>query len=246
MQFTFSPTLAGFGLQKYSTLCGDTMVRFRELCGGRRLIGNEFAGVRLEKGGMPLLLMPFSPPLIHIHLNVSGDYPQQLVYQLSHELCHLWTEAIRNYSPLGYNQTFTWLEECICEACSQLVIESFIHNPLATGGSKTDWRTSESWREYLAQSEKLSDNLPLLISTNLQSLIRAPITTTRDIQFCVATAIKRVGGIWAAARAINSFPRDPLWSLPKYLSEWRKSSSCLPKDSSIAILAIDQIEAILC
>lgn len=112
--------------------------------------------------------------IYNIGLTVNSRYYDQLVYQLSHELCHIFADPRRS----------NWFVECCCEMLSQTMLLRLADV----------WATSppfSNWTEYapvfenylrdhlLEQYEKVFPNCPELFNNNLTEWLKS-IRTTLD------------------------------------------------------------------
>ncbi len=105
----------------------------------------------------------------------SSSYWAQLIYQLSHEICHY---AIRQDE--GNKTIIKWFEETVCEAMSLYILDYFSETWSQCELSKINKNYSDSIRKYFKDIVNVHKESKLLKYINLVELINIENTCEND------------------------------------------------------------------
>lgn len=179
-------------------------------------------------------------------LNVKGRYWSQLVYQFSHEMCHL----MSNYDLAPYNVSRQqWFEESLCEAFSLFALERMAKQ----------WEEDPpypQWRDYAPRFLEYEQNnlkqahrrlpkgmkLPQWYQEYRKVLSNDPYAQGRDLNELVANQLLPVFSknpdSWLAINYLNLGNDREDKSLQKYLGDWEQNA---PPDLRAPVKEIREI-----
>ncbi len=192
-------------------------------------VGDRFLGdviIRNDAKG-PIALYERGPKGEYIVLlDVKGRYWAQLVYQFSHEICHLLT----NYDLAPNNVTRQqWFEESLCEAFSLFVLKAMARR----------WEVDApypNWASYAVELERYAQgmlrqvhrgyakNLSQWYQQHKRVLESNPYAQERRLNEKFATHLlklmQRHPKQWAALNYLNLGEHTEDRSLNRYLNDW--------------------------
>ena len=119
------------------------LIKF-EIIFGRDIIDNEECYVYIDSNSAcPMLHTGYDKLAIRLS-TPETTYWAQVIYQLSHELCHY---VLRQTS--GGNETLKWFEETLCEAMSMYILKYFYETWDDCILSRNNYNYRESIKKYL-------------------------------------------------------------------------------------------------
>ena len=152
------------------------LIKF-EIIFGRHIMESEDCDVYIESNSECPMLITSTPRLL-IRLSVeSATYWSQVIYQLSHELCHY---TLRQTS-CG-NESLKWVEETLCEAMSMYILEYFYEtwDDFVLSRDYPNYR--EHIKNYLMGIYEEEYGIGLADCKNKNQLIQLNIVSERDRQ----------------------------------------------------------------
>jgi hypothetical protein len=179
-------------------------------------------------------------------VNVKGSYWSQLVYQFSHEMCHV----MSNYDLAPNNVSRQqWFEESLCEAFSLFALErtaqSWKENPPYPNWKDYAPHFIEYQRNQIAQAyRKLPEGMkfPKWYQQYRKILSDDPYAQGRDLDELVSNHLLPVFAAnpdgWRAINYLNLGEKGKAKSLNKYLSEWEDNA---PSDLRAPVEKIRQM-----
>lgn len=177
-------------------------------------------------------------------LDVRGRYWSQLVYQYSHEVCHL----LSNYDLAPNNITRQqWFEESLCEAFSLFTLRRM-------AGHWQDNPPYPNWKSYAPELQKYADDLmqekhrrpKLPVSKWYQQqrkvLEKNPYAKGRILNEKMATTLLELfendPQSWAAMNYLNLGEDTGVYTIDKYLADWYDNA---PKPHQVIVAKIQQL-----
>lgn len=169
----------------------------------------------------------------YIQLNVKGNYWSQLIYQFSHELCHV----LSNNELAPNNSTHQqWFEESLCEAFSIMTL----------GKTAELWKTNPPYPQWQGYSEKLSEyqqdlinkperklpeetKLPEWYLEHKAQMEQDPYADNRTLNNIVANQLYNIfqsePNSWSSIKAINLGADQTDISLDQFLLDWQTNAN---------------------
>lgn len=179
-------------------------------------------------------------------LHVNGSYWAQLVYQFSHEMCHL----MSNYDLAPNNVSRQqWFEESLCEAFSLFALDRMANR-------WSDDPPYPQWREYAPEFADYAQSnlqqahrrlpkgmkLPAWYEKYRKMLSDNPYAQGRDLNELVANQLLPIFNqhpdFWQAINYLNLGDNREDKSLEKYLNDWEQNA---PSELRLPIRKIREI-----
>lgn len=190
----------------------------------------ERVSVAYSAAGPSVLLEKSRDGAHRVFLNVRDARWDQLTYQFSHELCHIFTNhAHREIAPGVVARDHQWFEETLCEAVSLVALER-----MATRWERSPphpaWQGyASAFREYAQQlrdeqHRRLSpgETLGQWFAANREALERNPYLRQKNELLAVKllSLLEATPDSLEAIGYLNASPSLPAASFAAYLGSW--------------------------